>query len=125
MVAALASNGVGRPPAEPPRQSAERAAPTADRDLAIELLVDVVRELRDRGTVRLFTAVNEEVRRRFGELPNDRIPYERFKDFVQDAQRRGKIRLVRVGPVDHVLLADESIQAYVETVRREMEFVQP
>lgn len=119
MVAALTGNGLERPPVEPPRPPADRSTTSAERDLAIEVLVDLVRELRMSGASRVFTNVSEAVRRRYGDLPNERIPYERFKDFVQDAQRRGKIRLVRVGPVDHVLLADEPIQPYVESVRRD------
>lgn len=110
---------------EPARPPAERPVSSAEREAAIEALVDVVRELRANGAPRVFTQVSEEIRLRYGELPNERIPYERFKDFVQDAQRRGKIRLVRVGPVYHVLLADEPIQTYVESVRREPEFSRP
>lgn len=119
MVAALAGHSVDRSPLEPSRPPDDRAASAAERELAIESLVNLVRELRLSGASRVFTNVSEAVRRRYGDLPNERIPYERFKDFVQDAQRRGKIRLVRVGPVDHVLLADEPIQPYVESVRRE------
>ncbi|MFN8534694.1 MAG: hypothetical protein U0556_14245 [Dehalococcoidia bacterium] len=106
---------------EPVRPAAERPVASTEREAALDLLASLIRELRGAGQSRVFANVNEEVRQRFGELPNDRVPYERFKDFVQDAQRRGKIRLVRVGPVDHVLLPDEPIQPYVESVRREAE----
>jgi hypothetical protein len=123
MVAAMV--GAPRPALDAARSGVERPDPGTDREAALDLLVDLVRQLRDRGASRIFANVNEEVRLRYGDLPNDRIPYERFKDFVQDAQRRGRIRLVRVGPVDHVLLADEPISSYLQTVRREPEPAQP
>ncbi len=116
------TNASGRQVSESPR-TYEATPQTPDREAAFDLLVNVVHELRQNNQSRVFAAVNEEIRQLFGELPNGRIPFERFKDFLQEAQRRGKIRLVRVGPVDHILLPDESIGQYVEAVRHESDLV--
>jgi hypothetical protein len=121
MLAVLTSSGGSRSLNGEQSRLTDRPALAAEREEAIDLLVALVQELRERGASRLFSNVHEEIRLRYGELPNERIPYERFKDYVQDAQRRGRIRLVRVGAVDHLLLADEPIQSYVEAVRREGE----
>lgn len=107
----------------PEPRPAERAAPISPRevqlrDAAFDHLVDLLEELREENISRMFPLVNEEVRQKFGELPNEDIPFERFKDFVQQAQRNGRIRLVRIGPVDHLLLADEEMQPYIDAVRR-------
>jgi len=85
--------------------------PTRDLDLAYRALVDVVRDLKAAGRKLVFPNVQEGLWRRLGEFNVEQYGFFKFKEFLQEAARRGIVSLSLVEGVDYVSLPGEPPQA--------------
>jgi hypothetical protein len=85
--------------------------PTRDLDQAYRTLVDVVRDLKAAGRKLVFPNVQEGLWRRLGEFNVEQYGFFKFKEFLQEAARRGIVTLSLVDGVDYVSLPGESPQS--------------
>jgi hypothetical protein len=90
-------------PAPPPE-------PVRDLDQAYRALVDVVRDLKAAGRKLVFPNVQEGLWRKLGEFNVEHYGFYKFKEFLQEAARRGTIALSMVDGVDYVSLPGEPPQ---------------
>lgn len=104
----ILSPEVARAPAELPAVSEDQL------DQALRLVVDIVRESRYPGRA-LAAYVKQEMIKRLGEFDESRYGFKQFRMFLQEAERRGLIRLITDELVDWVYLP----QAAPETVEVE------
>ena len=90
----------------------QRAAPEAGRDLeqAYRVLVEVIRDLRSAGRKLVFPNVQEGLWRRLGQFDVEQYGFFKFKEFLQEAERRGIVRLSVLDGVDYVSLPGEEPQ---------------
>ena len=84
------------------------AEATRDLDQAYRALVDVVRDLRVTGRKLVFPNVQEGLWRRLGEFNVEQYGFFKFKEFLQEAARRGIVTLSLVDGVDYVSLPGEA-----------------
>src|SRR5439155_2351319 len=105
----------GRPPNLAPGPAPMRAgvggevaAPARDLDLAYRALVEVVRDLKAAGRKLVFPNVQEGLWRRLGEFNVEQYGFFKFKEFLQEAARRGIVTLTLVDGVDYVSLPGEA-----------------
>jgi hypothetical protein len=91
----------------------QRAAPEPGRDLdqAYRVLVEVIRDLRSAGRKLVFPNVQEGLWRRLGQFDVEQYGFFKFKEFLQEAERRGIVRLSVLDGVDYVSLPGEEPQA--------------
>ena len=94
-------------PAPPPRPSPE---PTRDLEQAYRALSDVIRDLRTAGRKLVFPNVQEGLWRRLGQFDVEQYGFFKFKEFLQEAERRGLVRLSVIDGVDYVSLPGEEPQ---------------
>lgn len=99
----------GRPAGYASRPSSPE--PLRDLDMAYRTLVEVVRDLKAAGRKLVFPNVQEGLWRRLGEFNVEHYGFFKFKEFLQEAARRGIISLSLVDGVDYVSLPGESPQA--------------
>jgi hypothetical protein len=85
--------------------------PTRDLDQAYRTLVEVVRDLKAAGRKLVFPNVQEGLWRRLGEFNVEQYGFFKFKEFLQEAARRGIVTLSLVDGVDYVSLPGESPQS--------------
>lgn len=107
-VAALGANG---PTVAPPR--ALEAAPTPSTDI-YDVLVQAIGLARERGYVCSFGSLKLLMKELMGgEFKENRYkdaagrPFAKFKDFVLEAERRGKVQVFTNGTVNEVFLPGE------------------
>lgn len=102
---------IGRAPvaAPAPRFTASHSGGNRSLDEVFEALGDVVRELRDTGRRRVFPNVHEGLIRRLGSFSPAAFGFQRFKDFMGEAERRGHIRIHTAGITDHAFLPGENV----------------
>ncbi len=86
------------------------AEPTRDLDQAYRMLVEVVRDLHAAGRKLVFPNVQEGLWRRLGEFNVEQYGFFKFKEFLQEAARRGIVALSLVDGVDYVSLPGEAPQ---------------
>ncbi len=87
-------------------------APEPGRDLeqAYRMLVEVIRDLRSAGRKLVFPNVQEGLWRRLGQFDVEQYGFFKFKEFLQEAERRGIVRLSVIDGVDYVSLPGEEPQ---------------
>ncbi|HUS13440.1 MAG TPA: NERD domain-containing protein [Chloroflexia bacterium] len=85
--------------------------PVRDLDHAYRTLVEVVRDLKGAGRKLVFPNVQEGLWRRLGEFNVEHYGFFKFKEFLQEAARRGIVTLALVDGVDYVSLPGEAPQA--------------
>jgi len=80
-----------------------------------ESLVEAVEKLESEGQKTVFPAVKHTLSELLGSFDeksykdSDGVPFNRFKDFILEAQRLGHVKLVTTGSVNEVLLPGEDI----------------
>ncbi|MGI8587837.1 MAG: nuclease-related domain-containing protein [Chloroflexia bacterium] len=85
--------------------------PTSDLGQAYRALADVVHDLAAVGRKLVFPNVQEGLWRRLGEFNVEQYGFFKFKEFLQEAERRGVVSLSMVDGVDYVSLPGEQPQA--------------
>jgi hypothetical protein len=94
-------------PSPPPRPT---PAPGRDLEQAYRMLVEVIRDLRSAGRKLVFPNVQEGLWRRLGQFDVEQYGFFKFKEFLQEAERRGIVRLSVIDGVDYVSLPGEEPQ---------------
>ncbi|HZS94690.1 MAG TPA: NYN domain-containing protein [Chloroflexota bacterium] len=105
----------GRPP-ETPSQNGRKAKAAADKDLdaAFEALTDLLKN-RSNRVGSLFSWIGIQLGRRG--IDHRALGFERFKDFMQEAERRGVVRVLTRGLQDWAYLP----QQYEQLTETEVE----
>jgi uncharacterized protein (TIGR00288 family) len=110
------------PPVEaapPPPQPAPTPAPTpaASEDAIYEVLVEAIHLVRKRGYVSTLGSIKLVMKELMGgDFKESRYrdlngrPFAKFKDFVIDAEKRGKVQIFTNGTVNEVFLPGEDAQ---------------
>lgn len=91
----------------PPQRAPE---PGRDLEQAYRVLVEVIRDLRSAGRKLVFPNVQEGLWRRLGQFDVEQYGFFKFKEFLQEAERRGIVRLSVLDGVDYVSLPGEEPQ---------------
>jgi len=100
-------------PAPAPRFTTPHTGGNRSLDEVFEALAEVLRELRDGSRRRVFPNVHEGLIRRLGSFSPAAFGFQRFKDFMTEAERRGHIRVHSTGLVDYAFLPGENPAAAV------------
>jgi len=74
------------------RQGPESAAPPRDIEVAMRTLVEVIRDLKNSGRKLVFPNVQEGLWRRMGQFDVEQYGFFKFKEFLQEAERRSIVR---------------------------------
>ncbi|MBI4498500.1 MAG: NERD domain-containing protein [Chloroflexi bacterium] len=93
----------------PQRAAAAHGAPIRSLDEVFEALVEVIKELRDHNRRRAFPNVHEGLVRRLGSFSPAAFGFQRFRDFMAEAERRGYITAHTVGALEYASLPGENV----------------
>jgi hypothetical protein len=85
-------------------------------DELCEAVVQAVRHLRDSSQKRFFPNVHGLLRQRFGGFQPQVFGFISFKSFMQEAERRGLIRLATINSADWALLPDEDVNEAIQVL---------
>ena len=98
-------------PAAPPvngRGPARPASPNRQQlSEVIRVIEDIVRSERQAGRATLLTSLKQRLMRRIPGFDEKKLGFSGFKKLMQRAAQEGSVKLVTVGLVDWVMLADE------------------
>lgn len=95
----------------PQRAAPPHAPPIRSLDEVFEALVEVIKELREGNRRRTFPNVHEGLVRRLGSFSPAAFGFQRFRDFVAEAERRGYLRIQTSGLMEFALLPGEAAGA--------------
>ena len=96
------NNSSGRPQQRPPSNGNQQLSEV------ISIIEEIVRSERQAGRTPLLTSLKQRVMRRLPGFDEKKMGYSGFKKLMQRVAQEGNIKLVTVGLVDWILMANEA-----------------